>query len=201
MTPTILPLSFYQRSDVVAISKELLGKTLLTEINGQLTGGTIVETEAYAGPEDKACHAYGNRRTKRTEPMFQAGGTCYIYTCYGIHLLLNIVTYIEGIPHAVLIRALEPTFGVEMMLKRRNKPKLDRTLTGGPGALSQALGITKDLSGQPLGTTIRIKDHGTAIASDNVMSSPRVGIAYAEEDALLPWRFRIKDNPWTSPAK
>lgn len=157
-----------------------------------MTGGIITETEAYKGAEDKACHAYQNRRTKRTEVMFNAGGVAYVYLCYGMHHLFNIVTHQEGTPHAILVRALFPTDGIETMLKRRNKTKLDKTLTTGPGSLSQALGIQTKHSGTPLThPTIWIEDRGLVIEKEKILSSPRVGIDYAEEHALLPWRFHI----------
>lgn len=192
-----LPLSFYQQSDVLQLSQQLLGKFLLTNINKQLTGGMIVETEAYRGPEDRASHAYGMRRTKRTEVMYWEGGHAYVYLCYGIHTLFNVITNRQDIPHAILIRALEPTDGIETMLKRRHKVKADRTLTSGPGALTQALGITLAQNGALLtGSTVWIEDRGITIPVNEIITSPRVGIAYAREDALLPWRFRIKHNQW-----
>ena len=135
-----LPISFYQREDVVQIARDLLGKLLLTQMNNQITGGIITETEAYKGAEDRACHAYNYRKTKRNLAMYQNGGITYVYLCYGIHYLLNVVTHREGIPHAVLIRAIFPTFGIETMLKRRKK-SLNSKLTKGPGSVCQALGI------------------------------------------------------------
>jgi DNA-3-methyladenine glycosylase len=158
----------------------------------------IIETEAYRAPEDKASHAYGMRHTQRNTVMYKAGGICYIYLCYGLHSLLNVVTHQEGMPHAILIRAIEPTIGVDIMLKRRNKQRVDRTLTGGPGTLAQALGINQCHNGLSLTSTrIWIEDRGVIIPEDNILASPRVGVDYAEEDALLPWRFRIKNHPWT----
>ena len=197
-----LPLSFYQQDDVVKLSKELLGKFLFTNFNDQLTAGMIVETEAYHGAEDRASHAYGMRRTKRTEIIFREGGYGYVYLCYGIHSLLNIVTNQINIPHAILIRAIEPTVGLEIMLERRNKAKIDYTLTAGPGALTQALGISTIHTGISMGgPDLWIEDHGVIISPEEIVESPRVGVDYAGEDALLPWRFRIKNNPWTSRAK
>ncbi|MDX1919384.1 MAG: DNA-3-methyladenine glycosylase [Candidatus Caenarcaniphilales bacterium] len=194
--------SFYTRSNALLISRELLGKFLFANINGELTGGMIVETEAYMGPEDKACHAHLNRRTKRTEIMFSEGGVAYVYLCYGIHALFNIVTAPEGTPHACLVRAIEPTVGLEVMLKRRNKEQVLPSLTAGPGALTQALGIECKHYGTDLtGDTIWIEDHGIAVSSDKIIASSRVGIAYAEEHIDLPWRFRVKDNKWVSKAK
>ena len=195
----MLPLSFYQQDDVLAISRQLLGKYLFTFFDHQLTGGMIVETEAYRAPEDRASHAYGMRRTKRNATMYEAGGVCYMYLCYGLHTLFNVVTNQHGIPHAILIRALEPVNGIDVMLKRRNKTKVDRTLTGGPGSLSQALGLSVKHKGLSLmGPEIWIEDRGIKVPETEILSSPRIGIDYAGEDAFLPWRFRIKNNQWTS---
>lgn len=189
----ILPLSFYQDSDVVKIAKKLLGKYLLTKIgNNPVTGGMIIETEAYAGPEDKASHAYGNRRTKRTEVMFHKGGVAYVYLCYGIHSLFNVVTNQEGTPHAVLIRAIRPEIGIETMLKRRGKTKLDNTLTNGPGSLAKALGIGLKHNGVKLNSPpIWIEDRGVHVQKKQIEESPRIGIDFAKEHALLDWRFRL----------
>jgi len=194
--------TFYIRSDVVQISTDLLGKRLFTHLHGEpVTGGIIVETEAYAGPVDKASHAYGNRRTKRTEVMFHSGGVAYVYLCYGIHSLFNIVTNVEGIPHAVLIRAIQPTHGTALMLTRRNKEKLQPILTAGPGALAQALGINTTHTGMNLsGREIWLESRSSSIPSHDIESSPRVGVGYAGSDAAKPWRFRIKNNIWTSRA-
>ncbi|MBA3238475.1 MAG: DNA-3-methyladenine glycosylase [Parachlamydiaceae bacterium] len=191
----ILPLSFYQYQDVLHISQELLGKFLCTSINSELTSGMIIETEAYRGPEDRASHAFGNRRTRRTEVMFQQGGVCYVYLCYGIHFLFNVITNTQDIPHAVLIRAIKPVDGLESMLERRKQTKLNAKLTSGPGTLSQALGITIAHSGLSLtGPQIWIEDRGVMIDPKDIIASPRVGVDYAKEDALLPWRFRINKS-------
>lgn len=195
---------FFIREDVVQVAKDLLGKLLFTNLDGQLTGGKIVETEAYYGPADKACHAYNNRRTPRTEIMFWEGGYAYITLCYGIHHLFNVVTGTEGLPHAVLIRAIEPLEGVETMLSRRNLATTAPRLTAGPGALSKALGITTAYHGQSLlqaDSPIWLEDADEQLADDNIIASPRVGIAYAEEWMAMPWRFRVKNSNWTSPAK
>jgi DNA-3-methyladenine glycosylase len=193
---------FYRRSDTLQIAKDLLGKFLFSKINGELTGGLIVETEAYVGIEDKACHAYANRRTPRTEVMYSQGGVTYVYLCYGIHALFNIVTNTVDEPHAVLIRAIEPTVGINIMLQRRKKTKLEASLTAGPGSLTQALGITclhnnLDLMGE----VIWIEEREQKIKSENIICSPRVGINYAAEFVHKPWRFRIADNKWVSKAK
>lgn len=197
-----LPLSFYDREDVVLVARELLGKVLVTNFDGQYTSGIIVETEAYAGPQDKASHAYGNRRTARTEIMFSEGGTAYVYLCYGIHHLFNVVTHKKDIPHAVLIRALEPLEGIEYMLARRNKEHLQPSLTAGPGALSMAMGIlTRHTGLSLLGNEIWIEDKGITVPKKDIIASTRVGVAYAKEDALLPYRFSIKGNKYVSKGK
>lgn len=186
----MIPLSFYRQKDVLKISKELLGKYLITKIDGQMTGGMIIETEAYRGPEDRASHAYGMRRTKRNEMMYAKGGVSYIYLCYGLHSLFNIVTNQNDIPHAVLIRAIKPEIGMDQMLKRRSKTKPDRTLTNGPGTVSQALGLSLIHNGHSLtGPEIWLEDRG--FKPTEIFASPRIGVDYAGEDALLPWRFRV----------
>lgn len=194
-----LPVSFYSRPDVVQISKELLGKYLLTEIDGVRTGGMIVETEAYSGQNDKACHASQGRRTARTEIMYQQGGVAYVYLIYGLHHLFNMVTNKEGMADAVLIRAIEPTEGVEEMLLRRRMQKKEKRLTAGPGVVSEALGISRKQYGEPLiGPHIWVEDRQQKLNEEEIIARPRVGVAYAGEDALLPWRFSIKSNPWVS---
>ena len=187
--------SFYVRADVLQISRELLGKFLLTRIgNDHITGGMIVEAEAYAGPEDRASHAYNGRRTSRTEIMFQEGGVAYVYLCYGIHHLFNIVTNVEGIPHAVLIRAIVPIDGIDLMLRRRDKKAVISKLTGGPGTLTQALGIHTTHSGTDLtGHQIWLEDRGIVVPDDQITAGPRVGVNYAGEYTTKPWRFRLKN--------
>jgi DNA-3-methyladenine glycosylase len=192
MTP-YLPLEFYLRQDVVAISKELLGKWIFTQIGkGPVTGGMIIETEAYAGAEDRACHAYGNRRTPRTEVMFQKGGVAYVYLCYGMHHLLNVVTNQQDIPHAILIRAIKPTHGIETMLKRRKKTTFDSRLTSGPGALCQALGIDRTFNGYSFASPpLWIEDRKASFRENEILATPRIGVDYAGKDAHLPWRFLV----------
>jgi len=192
--------SFFLRSDVVLIGRQLLGKHLFSRTGRKLvTGGIIVETEAYAGPDDRASHAYNNLRTKRTETMFQAGGTAYVYLCYGMHSLFNIVTNIEGIPHAILIRAIHPTHGVAKMLQRRNRSKLDRRLAGGPASLTKALSINTNHNGVSLtGSRIWLEDKGVLVTPHEIEAGPRIGVDYAGSDAKRPWRFRIRNSPWTS---
>ena len=186
----ILSESFYERDDVVLIARELIGKTLFSYIGKVLTGGMIIETEAYRGPEDRACHAFNNRRTSRTEVMFRGGGIAYVYLCYGMHNMLNIVTALSGIPHAVLIRAIAPTHGLEAMMQRRNKIQADRTLTNGPGSVCQAFGITRDHNGLSLqGPTLWIEDSAIKLEPSQIQATPRIGIDYAGPDATLPWRF------------
>lgn len=197
-----LPRAFYEREDVVHIARELLGKVLVTHIDGTLTAGKIVETEAYNGRCDRACHAYSAGKTNRTRVMYGPGGFVYVYLCYGIHHLFNIVTNREGLADAVLIRAIEPIEGIEHMLKRRNKTKLERSVSGGPGLVSKALGISLAHYGEDLTeNTIWVEDQGVRVTSSEIIASPRVGVDYAGEDALLPWRFRIKNNAFTSTAR
>ena len=185
-----LPESFYTGKNVVAISKELLGKVLCSRVDGLLTEAVIVETEAYAGVVDKASHAYGGRRTKRTEVMFGQGGHAYIYLCYGMYSLFNVVTHTEGTPHAVLIRGALPLSGIDIMLQRTGKRKVDKNFLIGPGKLSKALGLHFSLTGTPLsGNLIWIEDRGIKIPAKTINATPRIGVDYAGEDALLPYRF------------
>lgn len=180
---------FYLGEDVVLIARQLLGKFLCTHFNGMQTSGIIIETEAYKGPQDRASHAYGGRKTPRNAVMYQEGGVAYVYTCYGIHSLFNVVTHCEGVPHAVLIRALLPVEGVQYMRQRRPKAPL----SAGPGTLSQALGIRSSHSGiSLLSDTIWLEDRG--IFPEKICSGPRIGIDYAGPDAKLPWRFRVSNN-------
>lgn len=197
-----LPLSFYTRPDVVQLAQELVGKYLYTNIDGILTGGMIVETEAYSGENDKACHAHLGRRTQRTEIMYQQGGVAYVYLVYGIYNLFNIITNTAGKADAVLIRAIAPETGLEEMLLRRNMPGIKPNLTAGPGVLSIALGIDRKLYGADLtGETIWIEDNSINLAPESIAAGPRIGIDYAGEDAQLPWRFWLKGNKWVSKKK
>lgn len=199
-----LPLEFYTRNDVVQVARDLLGKVLVTEFEGQKTSGIITETEAYRAPDDRACHAFGNRRTARTEVMFQQGGRAYIYLCYGIHHLFNIVTAPEGMAHAVLIRAVEPLEGQETMLARRGRPtamgqKPNIVLTTGPGALSQALGLHTKWTGQSLllpDSPVWLEETSEKILESQISSGPRIGVGYAGECAAWPWRFWLKNSPF-----
>jgi len=190
-------LSWYEQEDVVALARKLLGKWLCTCIDGTITKGMIVETEAYSGQNDKACHANGQKITKRNKIMFAAGGHAYIYLCYGIHHLFNVVTNREGFADAILIRALEPKVGIDTMLRRRNMQKVEKRLTAGPGVLTQALGIKTHHYGEKLDkNTIWIEDNDEGI--NGIIATTRIGVEYAEEDALKPWRFYLKENQWVS---
>lgn len=187
--------SFYTRPDVVTIARELLGKLLLTNLDGGLTGGIITETEAYAGATDRASHAYNNRRTARTEVMFGQGGRAYVYLCYGIHSLFNIVTNVENFPHAVLVRAIHPFTGLEIMRNRTGKPVIGAREGLGPGKVSSLLGIHYSLSGKDLlGSEIWLEDHQLRIPPSEIIAGTRIGVEYAGEDAKLPYRFRISST-------
>lgn len=216
-----LRLDFYTRTDVVQVARELLGKVVVTRFEGHCTAGLITETEAYRAPDDRACHAFGNRRTPRTEVMFHEGGRAYVYLCYGIHHLFNVVTAPAETAHAVLIRAIEPLEGVEIMMRRRNIFKnrtggtgeqptkipemsgsgfpVSANLTTGPGAMSQALGLTTRWTGQSFfapDTPVWIEDRGTNIAENEIMAGKRIGVDYAGECATWPWRFWLKNSPF-----
>jgi DNA-3-methyladenine glycosylase len=199
-----LPLRFYERRNVIRIARDLLGKVLYTNLGGKLTAGIITETEAYAGVTDRASHAFNNRRTKRTEIMYAAGGVAYVYLCYGMHHLFNVVTNVKGIPHAVLIRSIRPYAGLAEIMKRRGvnleyrNEKNIKYISGickGPGKVSQALGIKVAHSGADLqGSKIWIEDNGIIIPKDRILKSPRIGVAYAGTDALLQYRFMVENS-------
>jgi DNA-3-methyladenine glycosylase len=194
-----LTLDFYKRNNVLQVAQELLGKILVTNQNGIVTSGRIVEVEAYNGIIDKASHAFGGRRTNRNEIMYADGGVAYVYLCYGMHHLFNVVTHTKETPHAILIRAVEPVKGVDEMLKRAGKKKLDNMLTRGPGNLSKALGITTEQSGiSLLRKELFIGDDDFVFDKKEIAASPRIGVDYAGKDALLPYRFFIKGNPFVS---
>ncbi len=193
---------FYQRSDVLGIARELLGKVLVTKPGAVCCAGRIVEVEAYNGTADRASHAWGGRRTARTEVMYAPGGVAYVYLCYGIHHLFNVVTNTADIPHAILIRALEPLEGIEDMLLRTGKKKADVNLTRGPGNASKAMGITTELTGVSLDSNaLYIAEDGFRVADSEIMASPRIGVDYAGADVLLPYRFFIQGHPNLSGAK
>lgn len=178
------------------MAKTLIGCRLSTKINGELTSGFVTETEAYAGIGDKACHAHLGRFTKRTAVMYEPGGIAYIYLCYGIHHLFNIVTNTKGHADAILIRAFEPDQGIEIMKKRRKKSKIDKTLTSGPGNVSQALGLSlKHNANTVYSQEIWFETHKRP---KQIIETSRIGINYAEEDALLPWRFYDENSDFVS---
>ena len=184
---------------MVAVARDLLGKVLVTNFDGERTSGRIVEVEAYNGVIDRASHAWSGRRTRRTEIMYGAGGAAYVYLIYGIHHLFNVVTNKKDVPHAVLVRALEPMDGIPVMLERTGKPVLDHTLTRGPGNLSRAMGLlTLHTGSSLLGEEIFIGDDGFRPKKTDIVASPRIGVDYAGEDAALPYRFFIRGNPYVS---
>lgn len=190
---------YYLNQDAVFLAKDLLGKVLYTKINDQITAGIIVETEAYFGVKDKASHAYGGRRTNRTETMYGKGGIAYVYLCYGMHNLFNVVSSVKDEPHAILIRAIEPLVGKVIMEERRNMPFTKGAISSGPGSAAKALGIDRSFNAKDLnGTEIWIEDQSINYTENEISISPRVGIAYAQEHALLPWRFFVKGNKYVS---
>lgn len=196
-----LPLHFYERTDVVLVARELIGKVLCTNVNNIVTKGIITETEAYAGVVDKASHAHGGRRTDRTEIMFGKPGISYVYLCYGVHSLFNVVTNRENVPHAVLIRGIFPLEGIETMVSRRGTKEPMNKIADGPGKVCKALGIgfRQHNNLNLLGDEIWIEDHGIPVNPSEVSIGPRIGVAYAEEDALLPYRFLWKRPPLHAP--
>ena len=190
---------YYLNEDVVDLAKDLLGKVLYTKIDNEITAGIIVETEAYFGIKDKASHAYGGRRTNRTETMYGNGGIAYVYLCYGMHNLFNVVSSKKNDPHAVLIRGIEPLIGIEIIEERRNMPHTKGAISAGPGSAAKALGIDKTFNEKNLtGDEIWIEDHKIRYIAEDIAATPRVGIAYAKEHALLPWRFFVKGNKYVS---
>lgn len=198
-----LPEDFYSGPDVETIARRLIGCVLATRLNGVLTRGRIVETEAYGGHHDRASHAWNGRRTARTEPMFGPPGHAYVYLCYGLHALFNIVALPEGQPAAVLIRAIEPLDGITTMCRRRGMKKPSPRLTAGPGALTRALGITLAHNRTRLTRphSIWVEAPAQPIPDSVIACGTRVGVGYAGPSARLPWRFVLKSNPWISPAR
>jgi DNA-3-methyladenine glycosylase len=187
---------FYLNNDVVKVAKNLLGKVLVTNF-GSYTSGIIVEVEAYAGNTDKACHAYGGKKTKRTEIFYKEGGISYVYLCYGMHYLFNIITGDIKHPDAVLIRSIEPISGVDIMMKRRKLKTFSKKISSGPGVLTKALGINKTHNGISLmGDKIWVEDR--KIKVKDILALKRIGVDYAKEDAKLPWRFVLKGNDFIS---
>ncbi len=196
---TILERDVFLNNDILFLSKFLLGKYLISKIDNIPCVSKIVETEAYRAPDDKGSHAYGNKLTNRTATLFKEGGISYVYLCYGLHNMLNVVSAPEGNAHAILIRAVEAVSGLKIMQCRRNGIS-SYNMTNGPGKLCQALGINRNHDGLELFSkhsplTIAYNED---IPQIQISQSPRVGIAYAAECAHWPWRFRIKENPWTS---
>ncbi|MBL0355403.1 MAG: DNA-3-methyladenine glycosylase [Chitinophagaceae bacterium] len=190
---------FYIRQNVLQIARELLGKILVTNVEKKLTSVRVVEVEAYVAITDKASHSYNGRRTNRNEHMYGKGGIAYVYICYGMHHLFNVVTNGKDVPDAVLIRAAEPLDGIETMLARTGKKAADHTLTKGPGNMSRALGLSKIHSGIKLNSKeIFLADDGYALPASAIGASKRIGIDGAGEDAALPYRFYIKGNKYVS---
>jgi DNA-3-methyladenine glycosylase len=190
---TTLPASFYARP-TPEVARRLLGHILVSELGGHRTAGRIVETEAYIGPEDPACHGYRGHRSRRNASLFERPGTAYVYFTYGMHWCLNAVTEREGFPAAVLIRALEPLEGVAIMRRRRQRGA-DRELCSGPAKLCQALGVSGTEDGRTLTRgPLRIVRNGSR-QRYAIIATPRVGIRHAVD---WPLRFLIKDSPWVS---
>lgn len=197
-----VPLSFYNRNDVVIIARELLGKIIVTNFEEKITSGRIVETEAYIGITDKASHSFGGRRTARNEHMYSTAGTVYVYICYGMHRMFNIVTNKKNIPDAILIRAVEPLDGIKIMAKRTGKKITDNTLSRGPGNVGKALGIYKHHSGLfLLDEKIYLLNDNHKYPGDEIGVSKRIGVEGAGADGLLPYRFYVKGNRYVSGKK
>ncbi len=199
MQDGMLAREFYTRANVLTVARQLLGRLLVVPAqDGTRVSGIIVETEAYRGPRDRASHAYGGRRTNRTETMYLIGGTAYVYFVYGMYYQFNVVTNVSEIPHAILIRALAPVEGIAWMRQRR-PGQSDHNLTNGPGKLCKALGIDRSFDrADLLGERVWIEEGEGRIASSAIACGPRVGIEYAGEWAEKPWRFWLHDNPFVS---
>ena len=188
--------SYFLQHDVLALARDLLGKYVFTRKDGQLSGGIISEVEAYKGIADRASHAFGGRRTRRNEMMYHEGGVAYMYLCYGIHNMLNFVTNEQDVPDAILIRGIVPTHGEELMLQRTGKRNMSASIGSGPGKVSKLLGLTTADNGCPLdGDTLWVEDRDLCVSDNMVQVTPRIGVDYAGEDALLPYRFVMKDIP------
>lgn len=194
-----LPASFYQRDDTLAIAKELLGKLLISNIGEEITGGLIVETEAYLGPIDRGSHAFNNKRTPRNDIMYSEGGLAYMYICYGIHNMLNIVTGKKDSPHAVLIRAIQPTIGLDVIRRRRNLYNQEYRLCQGPGSLAKSLALTRIHNRLNLnGDIIWIEDTDSSYSDNDIIATARVGVNFEEPYKTIPWRFLVKNNKYVS---
>ena len=193
-----LPPEFYTRPDVLKVARDLLGKLLVVPTtNRKRVSGMIVEVEAYRGPEDRASHAFGGRRTKRTETMYKMGGVAYVYFVYGMYYQFNVVSNVEDTPHAILVRALEPVEGIDFMRKRRHTHP-DHNLTNGPGKLCIAMNINRELDGADLlGNRVWLEEY-EKIPALRISKGPRIGIDYAEDWVDKPWRFWIRDNSYVS---
>lgn len=197
----LLSKSFFLRTDVLQIAQDLLGKVIVTNIDGKITAGKIVETEAYCAPDDKACHAYNNRRTARTETMFREGGCAYVYLCYGIHNLFNVVTAPAETAHAVLIRGVEPLEGLETILERRKMQKIQPRISAGPGTLTKALGITREMNQVNLlskDSSVWLEDRGFDFSEKEIKKGKRIGVDYAAECADWEWRFWVHGSRFVS---
>lgn len=190
---------FYLREDTLQIARELLGKILVVPTDdGERVSGRVVECEAYLGRTDRAAHSFGGRRTARNEIAYGAGGFAYVFFVYGMYFQFNVVTHTIDEPHVVLIRALEPVDGIEIMRARRGKNMPDKNLTSGPGKLTIAMGIDRSFNGADLlGDRIWLED-GKKFSADKIAVGKRIGIDYAGEDVEKPWRFWVKDNPFVS---
>lgn len=195
-----LPPEYFRDKNALEVARKLLGTRLCTRVNGVVTAGIVTETEAYCAPEDRASHAWNHRKTQRTEVMYRNGGHAYVYLCYGIHKLFNVVCGSEGSAHAVLIRAIQPVEGTEEMMKRRNLNSYSPLISSGPGKLSQALGIGMQFNGVELSLSngIWLEGKPGVIKPEDVVSASRIGIDYAGEWAEKPWRFYLNGSPWVS---
>jgi DNA-3-methyladenine glycosylase len=200
LKPQSLKRDFYMRADTLRVARELLGKRLVVPSEeGARVSGRIVEVEAYLGVEDRAAHSYGGRRTRRTETMYGVGGLAYVFFVYGMHHQFNVVTGPEGLPHAILVRGVEPEEGRELMRERRHVSK-ERELTSGPGKLCRALGLDLTFDGEDLTTSRRVwlEETGVKFRPQQIAAGPRIGVDYAAEDALRPWRFWVGGNEYVS---
>jgi DNA-3-methyladenine glycosylase len=199
VTDRKLPREFYTRPNVLTVARELLGRLLVVPApDGTRVSGIIVETEAYRGPADRACHAHGGRRTNRTQTMYEVGGTAYVYFVYGMYHQFNVVTNVEDVPHAVLVRAVEPVEGIELMRERRHR-RADESLTSGPGKLCLALGIDRVLDrADLLGERVWVEEGRGPAPRSAIAVGPRIGIDYAGKWADKPWRFWVRRSPFVS---
>jgi len=193
-----LPRSFYNRSDVLLVAKELLGKTLCTNVNSQISKAKITEVEAYCGRTDEGCHAYPGKITKRTKVMYGEGGYAYVYLCYGIHTMFNIVTNVKGLANCILVRAIEPIEGIHIMQQRRSLKKSSYQIGRGPGCVGQAMGIQLNMYGTDLLSNTIWIDKAPDLNQKEIGISARIGMNFDGPDKDLPWRFFIKHNLWVS---